>query len=92
MAHHEHTVSDDRPMALYDKIGSDYDKSRHADSFIAGRLYSFLEPLPYSGYLDIACGTGNYTIALGNMGLQICGIDRSMRMLNIARQKNSSIT
>jgi SAM-dependent methyltransferase len=80
-----------RPMVLYDKIGDDYDKSRHADPFICGRLYSYPEPLPYLRYLDIACGTGNYTTALRNMGLHVCGIDRSMRMLNIARQKDSSI-
>jgi ubiquinone/menaquinone biosynthesis C-methylase UbiE len=41
-------------------------------------------------YLDIACGTGNYTLALGNMGLRIYGIDRSMKMLNTARQKDTS--
>ena len=79
-------------MTLYDKIGSDYDKSRHADPFICGRLYSLLEPHPDFQYLDIACGTGNYTVALRNMGLQIYGIDTSKRMLNIARQKDSSIT
>ena len=79
-------------MALYDKIGGDYDKSRHADPFICERLYSHLEPHPHLLYLDIACGTGNYTAALKNMGLQICGIDSSIQMLNIARLKESSIS
>ena len=79
-------------MTLYDKIGGDYDQSRHADPFICKRLYSLLEPRPHSRYLDIACGTGNYTVVLRSMGLKICGIDTSMRMLNIARLKDSSVS
>jgi SAM-dependent methyltransferase len=78
-------------MTLYDRIGNNYDESRHADPFICGRLYSLLEPRSNLQYLDIACGTGNYTVALEIMGLQICGIDTSKRMLNIARQKYYSI-
>lgn len=78
-------------MALYDKIGSSYDKSRCADPFISKRLYFHLHPDLNLRYLDIACGTGNYTIALQRLGLQISGIDQSIQMINIARQKDSSI-
>ena len=38
--------------------------------------------------LDLACGTGNITIELANRGYDMIGIDRSVDMLNMARQKS----
>lgn len=42
-------------------------------------------------YLDIGCGTGNYTHVLQNNGFQFIGIDPSIEMLEKAKQKNSQI-
>ena len=39
--------------------------------------------------LDLACGTGNMTILLKERGIDIYGIDGSMEMLSVARQKAS---
>ena len=60
----------------YDKIGIGYDKSRNADKYLVERMYDNI----YLGkedktYLDIGCGTGNYTSALSNKGLDKIGVD-----------------
>ena len=78
-------------MALYDKISNDYDATRKADPFIVGRLFSFIQAGPAKRYLDLACGSGNYALALGELGLDITGIDISRGMLNRGRSKSPSI-
>src|SRR5208282_3002254 len=42
-------------------------------------------------YLDIGCGTGNYTIAMNDSGVQIVGVDFSSAMLAQAREKRPSL-
>ena len=37
--------------------------------------------------LDVGCGTGNQSLKLARMGLHVTGIDKSSKMLDIARQK-----
>lgn len=37
--------------------------------------------------LDVGCGTGNQSIKLARMGMQVTGIDKSTKMLEIAREK-----
>jgi SAM-dependent methyltransferase len=74
-------------MALYDRIGRDYDTTRQADPEIARRLLHHLEPRTNGLYLDVACGTGNYTTALANAGLRMVGADQSARMLGDAARK-----
>lgn len=78
-------------MALYDKIGERYDSTRKADPYITGRLLFHLKPLPNEKYLDLACGSGNYAVALKESGLNMYGIDISERMLRQAQQKGLSI-
>jgi len=75
----------------YDKIGVGYNQTRKADPYLSERLYHHLSPLQNGLYLDIGCGTGNYTIALSQKGLMIDGIDPSIEMLKVARSKNSKI-
>jgi SAM-dependent methyltransferase len=78
-------------LALYDDIGHGYDGARRADPFIAGRLMYHIGASPAGRYLDLACGSGNYTVALRRKGVNIAGIDISANMLRLARQKDPAI-
>lgn len=73
---------------IYDKIGSNYNSTRRADSYIAGRLYDLMVADKQGSYLDIGCGTGNYLGALSAMGLQITGIEPSTTMIEKAKANN----
>jgi len=76
---------------LYDNIGLGYNSTRQADTYITKKLYHFLLPQPDKLYLDIGCGTGNYTIALANKGLNFYGVEPSEKMLDIARSRNGNV-
>lgn len=53
------------------------------------RLFHHLGLKPGAQCLDIGCGTGNYTAALQQMGLQMTGVDPSEKMLETARSRDS---
>src|SRR4030095_16071567 len=72
---------------LYDKIGATYDATRHAEPAILDALVELLELQNGADVLDIGCGTGNYTTALGARGYEMLGLDRSGLMLRKARAK-----
>lgn len=78
------TVTD---VCLYEGLGPGYDKTRRADPTIAARLYEFLDLRPGQTCLDIACGTGNYAIALSRLGLAVSGVDASPSMIRQAQSK-----
>ncbi len=78
-------------MPLYDDIGEGYDATRAADPYIVRRLIHHLGIRAKSDYLDVACGTGNYTVALADAGAKMAGLDQSGRMVEIARTKSSSV-
>jgi SAM-dependent methyltransferase len=84
-------------MALYDRIGVGYDRFRRADAHIAHRLFHLVRNesegscIATDLYLDVACGSGNYTIALSEMGLRMVGIDQSETMIAAARQKSGDV-
>lgn len=75
----------------YDKIGSDYNASRRADPYLTSKLIEHLHPTKDGMYLDIGCGTGNYTSELQKKGLRLIGIDPSEKMLGVARLKNNHV-
>lgn len=75
----------------YDTIGIDYNLTRTADRYLTEQLLHHLQPSTGGLYLDIGCGTGNYTHALQQKGLDFIGIDPSPLMLEKARIKNSQI-
>ena len=75
----------------YDAIGENYNLTRQADPYLTERMYYWMCPETDHIYLDIGCGTGNYTIALAQRGVQFIGVDPSERMLNEARQKSPNI-
>jgi ubiquinone/menaquinone biosynthesis C-methylase UbiE len=74
-------------MALYDQIGKTYDTTRRADPTIMARLMHHLQPQPEGRYLDVACGSGNYTLALREKGVNLEGLDVSIQMLDHLRAK-----
>ena len=79
-------------MALYDRIGAGYDETRRPDLRIVERLVLALRPSAGRRYLDLACGTGNYTCAMANRGWEWSGIDASGRMLEVARRRSNRIS
>ena len=75
---------------LYNLIGQDYNATRKSDPHICKRLITLLSPEKRGFYIDIGCGTGNYTIALSKAGFEFTGLDPSETMLATARHKASS--
>lgn len=75
----------------YDKIGPGYNRTRKADPGLLERIWHHLAPGGGETFLDIGCGTGNYTRALHLKGLDITGVDPSGEMLNTARAQISDI-
>jgi ubiquinone/menaquinone biosynthesis C-methylase UbiE len=76
---------------LYDRIGTRYDATRRADPYLVERLLYYLDPAPNGEYLDMACGTGNYTVAVAQAGQRVHGIDQSQRMIAAACEKSGAI-
>ncbi len=68
----------------YDIIGVDYNTTRKADPYLFGRLLVLLKPISEGTYLDIGCGTGNYTSTFAKKGYQFIGIDPSLEMIQSA--------
>lgn len=78
-------------MNKYDIAAERYNYTRTADKFIAGQIEQLLLPQKELNYLDIGCGTGNYTIKLYDRGINIQGIDPSEAMLTKAKEKSAEI-
>ncbi len=79
-------------MKNYDRIGRNYDSTRRADSYLVSRLAFNLDIKRGGIYLDVACGTGNYTVALAEeKGGAWHGIDCAEQMIETARRKNDSV-
>ncbi len=72
---------------LFDTIGHTYDETRRADRKIVSQLSSLLKQESNRRYLDVGCGSGNYTYALSTFGFEIEGVDSSFEMLSKARKK-----
>lgn len=78
--------------AIYNKIGKTYDATRKSDPNLVAQIIKFLSPKPDSYYLDLGCGSGNYTGTLVDRGVNISGIDYSEGMLLKARQKYPQVS
>lgn len=76
---------------IYDTLDGHYDSTRKADPYLTERLLHGLNPLKDGIYLDIGCGTGNYTDALARKGFCFYGIDPSLKMLDQARLRNPDV-
>lgn len=75
----------------YNQIGKGYNQTRKADPYIANRMAQLLEPNRIGTYLDIGCGTGNYTDFIQKIGIKLIGIDPSIEMLRKAETKNRHV-
>jgi len=76
---------------LYDRIGIGYDTTRRPDPLIAERLGHHVAQDNSGSYLDIACGTGNYTSTLALEGGGWTGIELSAKMITETSGKSSEI-
>ena len=72
---------------LYNNIGIGYNTTRSADPYLANRVAAQLQPKADGIYIDVGCGTGNYTHYLHQMGFSFTGLDPSDTMLNTAKAK-----
>ena len=77
--------------AIYDQIGTDYDITRRADPYLATRMAHLLELRSGKRYLDLACGTGNYTASLASRAGRWTGLDASTVMVEQARAKSPAV-
>lgn len=78
-------------MAVYERIGKGYDLTRRADPYLVSRLKDHLRIRAGASYLDVACGTGNYTVALSQAGGNWHAVDQSPRMIAAARKKSEAV-
>ena len=92
LTHHLSDLKNHQMQPLYDVIGRTYAQSRRADPVIAHTLAEELRLIDSGAYLDLACGTGNYTAALSALGGIWTAIDVSEVMLAQARSKYSAIS
>lgn len=78
-------------QAKYNTIGVGYNNTRKADPFLLNRILALLKPRPNGVYLDLGCGTGNYSHEIQQRGFSLIGIDPSEKMLAQAKLKNQKI-
>ena len=72
---------------IYDRVNREIDYTAwaaFADAAIR-RFYDRADPPEL--VLDLGCGTGSMTIAMAALGYDMTGIDRSVEMLDIARER-----
>ncbi|WP_378179055.1 class I SAM-dependent methyltransferase [Aquimarina sp. SS2-1] len=75
----------------YDVIGTNYNTTRKADPYLFNRLHTLLNPSTNRTYLDIGCGTGNYTKQFDKKGYRFIGIDPSSEMLEKAKTPSNNV-
>ncbi|MCJ8279483.1 MAG: class I SAM-dependent methyltransferase [Rivularia sp. ALOHA_DT_140] len=71
-------------MALYDKIGKNYDRTRKSDPRIAAKLLELLEISQVSKIVDIGAGAGSYAFVLAEHGYEVIAVEPSEVMRNQA--------
>lgn len=74
----------------YDLIYKDKNYEKECD-FIEDAFHKYSKKR-ISRVLDVGCGTGGHSIPLGKRGYSIVGIDRSLPMIEHAREKTASFS
>ena len=75
-------------MHRYNTIGRNYDNTRVADGYISQKLVQLLSRNLATNFLDLGCGSGNYTFELSNqLGRNMIAIDQSNLMIDTIRKK-----
>ena len=92
------TLNKDRSIIseMFNKIAPRYDFLNHLLSFGIDkiwrkRLIKYITQNGAKNALDIACGTGDLTIALYKKGIEVVGLDIADKMLQIAENKSAKI-
>jgi ubiquinone/menaquinone biosynthesis C-methylase UbiE len=73
---------------IYNEIGSGYDATRRADPEILDSMANLIALHKEGLYLDVGCGTGNYTAELAKLGGRWKAFDQSELMLELAKLKS----
>lgn len=80
-------------MKVFDDVANFYDSwyeskiGAFADQVQTQLAFSLFKPKKGMHILDVGCGTGNFSLKLARMGLQVTGIDISGNMLKVAENK-----
>ena len=82
--------------SMFNNIASKYDLLNHLlslgiDKIWRRKLLKFVKANNPKKILDLACGTGDMTIALYKSGFEVIGADIAEKMLEIARVKSIKI-
>ena len=70
----------------WDDYMGDDSNEWHRD-LVRPRVTALLDPHPGERILDIACGNGNYSAYLADMGVMVTAFDFSPRMVGLARRR-----
>lgn len=70
---------------IYDSVYRD--KNYDEECNIIRKLFNSYGDGNVSSVLDLGCGTGNHALRLAAQGYRVAGVDRSEKMLDIARTK-----
>ncbi len=73
-------------MDFYNQLSKYYDEIFPVSEVTVDFLVDNIGSVPKS-LLDIACGSGNYSLELGRKGYDVTGVDLSSNMISIAKQK-----
>lgn len=69
---------------FYDGLTNDVDYQKRTDYIL--KIFEKFDRKP-TLLLDLACGTGGFSIETAKRGISVIGVDISVGMLNVARQK-----
>ena len=69
-----------------------YDDRAAFVSALASDLVLWLRPREGESILDLGCGTGTLTAQIARQGARVLGIDRSLEMIESAREKYSDLS
>jgi SAM-dependent methyltransferase len=72
----------------YDLLYEEKDYESECD--VLERIFREYAKKPISSILDLGCGTGNYAFPLAQRRYEVCGVDISESMLEIARNKKQN--